>query len=67
MIRLYEGLYTDKVRIFTHKYLALHTIALFSSPNIVDIFKNLGANGKDLADKIRTVLDSADVMRIVRE
>ena len=51
---------------FTYKYLELHTIALFSSPNIFDSFQNFGADGKDLADKIRTVIDSVDVIRIVR-
>ena len=33
--------------------------------NFFDIFQNLGADGTGLADKIRTVTDSADHIRIV--
>ena len=33
--------------------------------NFFDIFQNLGADGTDLADKLRTVTDSADEIRIV--
>ena len=33
--------------------------------NFFDIFQNFGADGTTLADKIRTVTDSADDIRIV--
>ena len=33
--------------------------------NFFDIFQNLGADGTGLADKLRTVTDSADDIRIV--
>ena len=43
----------------------MYYCALFIRRNFFDIFKNLGADGTGLADKIRTVMDSADEIRIV--
>ena len=38
---------------------------LFIRRTFFDIFQNFGADGTTLADKIRTVTDSADDIRIV--
>ena len=65
MIRLV----TDEIRI-RYVYLRLnaksYVLLRFVHPqNFFDIFQNLGADGTGLADKIRTVTDSADDIRIV--
>ena len=65
MIRLV----TDEIRI-RYVYLRVnaksYVLLRFVHPqNFFDIFQNLGADGTGLADKIQTVTDSADDIRIV--
>ena len=42
-----------------------HHYVVFICQTFFDIFQNLGADGKGLADKVQTVKDSADVICIV--
>ena len=59
----------DEIRI-RYVYLRMNALSYvllrFVHPqNFFDIFQSLGADGTGLADKIRTVTDSADEIRIV--
>ena len=63
------SLVTDELRI-RYEYLRMNTksyvlLRLVHPDNFFDIFQNLAADGRGLADKIQTVTDSADEICIV--